>query len=106
MKRAAVFLCQLVALSLIAAAPASDPAVMRRGVKLFTDRDYTLDELPGAVRGLPFLRTSIAKTEFNELMLLVMGSEVELTLLDPNAPVDARTEPPVIITEPGPEFQD
>ena len=25
---------------------------------------------------------------------------------DPHAPVDARTEPPVIITEPGPEFQD
>lgn len=36
-------------------------AVMNRGVKLFTDRDYVIDELPDAVRDLPFLRTSIEK---------------------------------------------
>ncbi len=39
------------------------PAVMQRGVKLFTDRDYRLDEMPEAVRGLPFLRTSIEETD-------------------------------------------
>ena len=34
---------------------------MKRGVKLFTDRSYTLHEMPDAVKGLPFLRTSIEK---------------------------------------------
>jgi hypothetical protein len=43
--------------------PAPPPALMRRGVTLFTDRDYVLDEMPDAVRDLPFLRTSIEKTD-------------------------------------------
>jgi hypothetical protein len=32
-------------------------------VKLFTARDYVIDEMPTAVKGLPFLRTSIEKLE-------------------------------------------
>jgi hypothetical protein len=43
--------------------PAPEAAVMKRGVKLFTDREYVIDELPEPVRGLPFLRTSIEKTD-------------------------------------------
>jgi hypothetical protein len=150
--------------------PSEEPAVMKRGVKLFTDRDYVVGEMPEEVRGLLFLRTSIEKVEaevtnpgtlfaltptirpkaasqeaalqkagftkvaapetqlfpgeinrvtlyrkdakrgerlsFKKMVLLVMGKDVELRLYDPNAPVDARTEPPVIITEPGPEFRD
>lgn len=43
------------------APPPEEPAVMKRGVKLFTDRDYVIDEMPEAVRGLPFLRTSIER---------------------------------------------
>lgn len=35
------------------------PARMTRGTKLFTDREYVIDEMPDAVRDLPFLRTSI-----------------------------------------------
>ena len=33
------------------------------GVKIFVDRDYVFGELPERVRGLPFLRTSIEKTD-------------------------------------------
>lgn len=40
-------------------APPEQPAVMSPGVKLFTDRDYTLTEAPEFLMGLPFLRTSI-----------------------------------------------
>lgn len=36
---------------------------MARGVTLFTDRAYVLDEMPDVVRGLPFLRTSIEQTD-------------------------------------------
>jgi hypothetical protein len=36
---------------------------MKRGVKLFTDRDYAIDEMPDAVRDLPFLRTSMQQTD-------------------------------------------
>lgn len=36
-----------------------EPAVMKRGVRLFTDRDYRLTEAPEFLMGLPFLRTSI-----------------------------------------------
>jgi hypothetical protein len=36
---------------------------MKPGVKLFTDREYVIEELPEAVRGLPFLRTSIEKID-------------------------------------------
>jgi hypothetical protein len=40
-------------------APPEQPAVMKRGVKLFTDRDYTLTEAPDFLMGRGFLRTSI-----------------------------------------------
>ena len=43
--------------------PPDEPAVMKRGVKLFTDRQYVIDEMPDAVRDLPFHRTSIEKTD-------------------------------------------
>ncbi len=43
--------------------PPEEPAVMKRGVKLFTDREYVIDEMPDVVRGLPFLRTSIEKID-------------------------------------------
>ncbi len=43
--------------------PREEAAVMKRGVKLFTDREYVIDEMPDVVRGLPFLRTSIEKIE-------------------------------------------
>ena len=45
------------------APPPAGPAVMKRGVKLFTDREYVIDEMPDAVRDLPFHRTSIEKTD-------------------------------------------
>lgn len=45
------------------APPPPAPAVMKRGVTLFTDRDYVIDEMPEAVRDQPFLRTSIEKCE-------------------------------------------
>lgn len=45
------------------APPPPEPAFMKRGVKLFTDREYVIDEMPAAVRGLPFHRTSIEKTD-------------------------------------------
>ncbi len=38
------------------------PAIVKPGVKLFTDRNYTLQEMPEAVVGLRFLRTSIEQT--------------------------------------------
>ncbi len=44
-------------------APPEESALMKPGVKLFTDREYTLEEMPEAVAGLRFLRTSIEKTE-------------------------------------------
>ena len=43
------------------APPPLAPAVMKRGVKLFDDRDYVIDEMPDAVKDLPFHRTSIEK---------------------------------------------
>jgi hypothetical protein len=45
------------------APPPPPPAVMKRGVKLFTDRQYVIDEMPDAVRDLSFHRTSIEKTD-------------------------------------------
>jgi len=42
---------------------ADESAVMKRGVKLFTDREYGSDDLPEPVRGLLFLRTSIEKSD-------------------------------------------
>jgi len=46
-----------------AAPPPPPPALMKRGVKLFTDRDYVIDELPSEVLDLPFLRTSIERID-------------------------------------------
>ena len=43
--------------------PPAEAAVMKAGVKLFTDRDYAIDEMPEQVRGLPFVRTSIEKID-------------------------------------------
>lgn len=43
--------------------PPEEAAVMRAGAKLFTDRDYVIQEMPEQVRDLPFLRTSIAKID-------------------------------------------
>jgi len=45
------------------APPPAEPAFMKRGVKLFTDRDYIIDEMPEAVKDLPFHRTSIEKLD-------------------------------------------
>jgi hypothetical protein len=42
---------------------ADQSAVMKRDVKLFTDREYAIDKLPEPVRGLLFLRTSIEKLD-------------------------------------------
>jgi predicted neuraminidase len=39
------------------------PALMKRGAKLFTDRDYVIDEMSDAVRDLPFHRQSIEQTD-------------------------------------------
>ena len=36
---------------------------MKTGVKLFTDRDYVIEEMPALVKGLPFHRTSIEKLD-------------------------------------------
>jgi tRNA A58 N-methylase Trm61 len=36
---------------------------MKRGVKLFTDREYVIDEMPALVKDLPFHRTSIEKLD-------------------------------------------
>jgi len=43
--------------------PPAEAAVLQPGVKLFTDREYVADELPEAVRGLAFFRTSIERTD-------------------------------------------
>lgn len=43
--------------------PPTEPAIMKVGVKLFTDREYVLEEAPEAVMGKPFLRTSIEETD-------------------------------------------
>jgi hypothetical protein len=45
------------------APPPPAPAVMKRGVKLFDDRDYVIDEMPDAVKNLRFHRTSIEKLD-------------------------------------------
>ena len=42
---------------------AGEPAVMRPGVKLFTDRQYVLKAMPDAVQGLPFHRASIEQVQ-------------------------------------------
>jgi predicted neuraminidase len=142
--------------------PPVEKAHLTSGVKLFTDRDYTLEAAPEAVMGKPFLRTSIERTEvtvtkpgllyaltpneaaesrkpgrrargggvheggrardpvlsrrdqprqplskagrqgralrFKKLVFLVMGERTEVKEQDPYAPV--------VITNPGAEFQD
>jgi hypothetical protein len=45
------------------APPPPEPAFMKPGVKLFTDRDYVIDEMPALVKDLPFHRTSIEKLD-------------------------------------------
>lgn len=150
--------------------PVIEPAVMKHDAKLFTDREYRVEEMPEAVRGLPFVRTTIEQTDaivtkpgtlfaltptirpkaasqdealrsagfakvdvpesqlfpgeinrvslyrktvqsgerlkFRKMVLLVLADGAELQVFDPSAPVDARTEPPVILTDPGEEFHD
>ena len=43
--------------------PPPEPALMKSGVTLFTDRNYRIQEIPEAVRNLPFQRTGIEKTD-------------------------------------------
>ena len=43
----------------LASAQTPSPPTLERGVKLFTDRDYTLTEAPDFLMGRSFLRTSI-----------------------------------------------
>jgi predicted neuraminidase len=43
--------------------PAPKAPVLERGVKLFTDRGYVMEEAPQPVLGLPFHRTSIERTD-------------------------------------------
>jgi predicted neuraminidase len=45
------------------APPPAGPAVLKPGVKLFTDREYVVDEVPAVVRELPFHRTSIERLD-------------------------------------------
>lgn len=45
------------------APPPEEAAVMKVGVKLFTDRDYVIEALFDQVSGLPFLRTGIEKVD-------------------------------------------
>lgn len=45
------------------APPPPEPAFMKPGVKLFTDREYVIEEMPAAVQGLSFHRTSIEKLD-------------------------------------------
>lgn len=58
------------------APPPPPPAFMKRGVKLFTDRDYVIDEMPDAVRELPFHRTSIEQTD---VIVTMPGTLLALT---------------------------
>lgn len=44
-------------------APPEEAAVIKAGVKLYTDREYRAQEFPEAVKGLPFLRTSIERND-------------------------------------------
>ena len=62
------------------AAPTGD-IVMPRGVKLFTDRDYTLTEAPAFLIGRRFLRTSI---ESYEIECTKPGEVFVMTLSKPH----------------------
>ena len=58
-----------------------EPAIMRPGVKLFTDRDYTLTEAPDFLMGRSFLRTSI---EGYEIECMKPGELFVMTLSQPH----------------------
>lgn len=45
------------------ASTVEDIPVMERGAKLFTDRQYAIDEVPEAVRGMRFIKQSIDRPE-------------------------------------------
>ena len=65
------------------AVPPVEKAEMKKGVKLFTDREYTLDEAPGVVMGKPFLRMGIEETD---VMVTKGGTLYALTpTVRPNA---------------------
>ncbi|WP_197355362.1 sialidase family protein [Aureliella helgolandensis] len=58
--------------------PPEQTAVMKSGVKLFTDRDYTITEVPESLQGLSFLRSTIEPvnaicTTSGELFALTPG---------------------------------
>lgn len=57
--------------------PPEPPALMKPGVKLFTDRDYVLTEVPESLQGQPFLRTGI---EGYEIVCKRPGPVYALTL--------------------------
>ena len=59
----------------------AEPTVMKVGVKLFTDRDYTLTEAPDFLIGRSFLRTSI---EGYELVCTKPGKIFVMTLSKPH----------------------
>ncbi len=44
-------------------APSEEAAVMKPGIKLFTDRDYVIEAMFEQISGLPFLRTGIEKID-------------------------------------------
>ena len=62
-------------------APVEEPAIMKQGVKLFTDRDYTLTEAPDFLLGRPFVRTSI---EGYEVVCTKPGEIFVMTLSKPH----------------------
>lgn len=67
---------------------------------------------PGEINRVSLYRKDVKRGErlrFKKFVLLVLDKGVELKAVEASAvpaPLDARTEPPVIITSPGPEFQD
>ncbi|MEO8497858.1 MAG: sialidase family protein, partial [Planctomycetota bacterium] len=63
-------------------APPEQPAVVQRGVKLFTDRDYTLTEAPDFLMGHNFLRTTI---EGYEVECSKPGEVFVMTLSQPHS---------------------
>ncbi len=68
--------------------PPEEPAVVKVGVKLFTDREYTLTEAPDVLLGLPFLRTSI---EGYRIECLRPGEVFVMTLSQPHEANQAET---------------
>ena len=62
--------------------PQEEAAVMKKGVKLFTDRDYTLTEAPEFLMGRNFLRTGI---EGCEIVCVKAGEIFVMTLSKPHS---------------------